>query len=85
MAVVDFSLRFMTSLVMSIWLGSQDQEGFLLTEQILGPVGEVSFIYCTIIDSFVGPITVVAYRHSIYVGLPVSFSLRQLAKRLVAL
>lgn len=80
MAVVDFSLRFMTSLLMGSWLGLQNQAGFLLTEQILHPVGEVSFTYCTIIDSFVSPITVAAYRHSIYVGLPISFSLRQLAK-----
>lgn len=77
MAVVDFSLRFMTSWVMGIWPGLQNQAEFLLTEHILCPVGEVSFIYCTVIVFFffVNPITVVAYRHSIYIGLPISFSL----------
>lgn len=75
MAVVDFSLRFMTSLIMGSWPGLQNQAAFLLTEQILCPVGEVSFIYCTVTDFFVSPITVVAYRHTIYVELPIPFPL----------
>lgn len=75
MAVVDFSLRFMTSLIMGSWPDLQNQAEFLLTEQILCPVSEGSFIYCTVTDFFVSPITVVAYRHTIYVGLPIPFPL----------